>query len=85
MTNIEIQTLDAVKSASRGISKYIACLHNADVIWEQRRYEIAKDVLVRLFMANAYCGDEDAQISASVEMADKLIAELRKQQSNGEI
>lgn len=73
MTNLEIQTLDEVKSASRDISKHIASLHNTDMIWEQRRYEIAKDILARLYVTSAYCGNEFAQISASIEMADKLI------------
>lgn len=78
MTNIEIQTLDAVKSASRDFSKHIASLHDTNKIWEQRRYEIAKDILARLYVTSAYCGNEDAQISASVKMADKLIEELKK-------
>ena len=69
MTNIEIQTLEAVKSASRDISKYIACLHNADVIWEQRRYEIAKDMFTR----NPRLSPKEA-----VMFADELIKELKK-------
>ena len=78
MTNLEIKTMDAVKSASRDITKHIESLHNTDMIWEQRRYEIAKDILANLYPTECYGGDEDAQVRASVRMADKLIKELLK-------
>lgn len=78
MTNIEIQTLDAVKSASREITRHIEGLHNTDKKWEQRRYEIAKEVLANLYPTECYGGDEDAQVRASVRIADKLIEELKK-------
>lgn len=69
MTNIEIQTMDAVKSASRDISKHITSLHNTDMIWEQRRYEIAKDLFVH---------HETMTAESAVKTAELLIEELRK-------
>lgn len=78
MTTLEQNTFDAVKSASRDFSKHIANLHNTDMVWAQRRYEIAKEVLANLYPTECYGGDEDAQVRASVRMADKLIEELRK-------
>ncbi|MBQ0073176.1 MAG: hypothetical protein KBT34_03175 [Prevotella sp.] len=77
MTNIEIQTLDAVKSASREITRHIEGLHNTDKKWEQRRYEIAKDVLANLVGAQ-WNMNEDTHVAKAVRLADKLIEELRK-------
>lgn len=46
-----------------------------DIDWEQRRYEIAKDLFVHLG------GYEDAAANA-VSMADTLIEELKKEPNN---
>lgn len=69
MTSLEIQTLEAVKSASRALVKDIDGARNLNRIWEQRRYEIAKDMFVHYSTMTA----QDA-----VSEADKLISELRK-------
>jgi len=68
LTNIEMETLSAVKSAAR---KYA----NQEIDWEQRRYEIAKDILPTLLLPS---GRKDA-VKQSVEVADLLIRELKKQ------
>lgn len=69
MTNIELEVLSMAKTALR---KY-----NADEIdWEQRRYEIAKDVLA------AYATTQDGivveiDVPSAVRIADDLIKELK--------
>lgn len=69
MTNIELEVLSMAKTALR---KY-----NADEIdWEQRRYEIAKDVLA------AYATTQDGivveiDVPSAVRIADALIKELK--------
>lgn len=70
-TNLEIITMEAVKSASRAIVNHIDSTHNIDRIWEQRRYEIARDMFVRYV-------PKQATPAQCVQLADELIAELRK-------
>lgn len=72
MTNIELQTLSAVKNAA---IKYASQKDGID--WEQRRYEIAKDVLAgRLSFSPPT--DIDRFVEYCVIYADKLIECLRK-------
>ena len=57
-------------------------LQNGEIDWEQRRYEIAKDITcaycVSVGVGNS-CEDTEKQeiIDASVEMAGMLIAKLK--------
>lgn len=52
-----------------------------EIDWEQRRYEIAKDMLAA-FLSNScqniYAGPPDLQAKDAVEYADALIEELKK-------
>lgn len=52
-----------------------------DIDWEQRRYEIAKDLLAA-FMSNSHSnvfgGSRESQAKDAVEYADALIVELKK-------
>ena len=68
-TNIELGTLDAIKTAARKYSLQV------NLIWEQRRYEVARDIFVRGI-------DEQGRASMlpkqAVELADDLIKELTK-------
>lgn len=53
-----------------------------EILWEKRRYEIAKDVLAALMANNesdVYGVIPRDQARAAVEYADTLIAELRKE------
>lgn len=53
----------------------------SDVIWEQRRYEIAKDILATSHIAQQigqYSYHEETEVKDAVRMADLLIAELKK-------
>lgn len=69
MTNIELEVLSMAKTALR---KYNA----GEIDWEQRRYEIAKDVLA------AYATTQDGivveiDVPSAVRIADDLIKELK--------
>ena len=88
MTNIELQTMNAVKDAAR---EYIS----REIDWEQRRYEIAKEMLPMLYQFGANMiitlGSyeelaepdnekklRDVAIKGAVELTDGLIEELKK-------
>ena len=86
MTQIEIQTMNAVQSVNRKMR------NQNETDWEQRRYEIAKGILPycaettrELLMRGIPLGDEykdlnmpQAVAKHSVMFADALIQELRK-------
>ena len=46
-------------------------------LWEQRRYELAKDIFLRRIV-NYRLSTIDEDLKQSVEWADSLIAELQK-------
>lgn len=69
MTKIEMQAMDAVIGIHREMKK----ANEPD--WEQRRYEIAKEVFLNLKNSlSPY--EQDAK--TAVKCADMLIAELQK-------
>jgi hypothetical protein len=70
MTNIELETLTMAKAAFK---KYIA----EEINWEQRRYEIAKDVFCH-HMLDSQVPTTESKVQIAVELADKLIEELKK-------
>lgn len=81
MTGIENQTHNAIQNMNRKMK------NQNEIDWEQRRYEIAKDIVC------AYCisiGVENSSesiekreiIASSVQMADMLISELKKGNTN---
>lgn len=52
-----------------------------DIDWEQRRYEIAKDMIAAFlsnYSDNIHSGNPDEQAGYAVVFADALIAELKK-------
>lgn len=52
-----------------------------DIDWEQRRYEIAKEMIAAFLSnscSNVYVGNPDEQAKCAVMYADALIAELKK-------
>lgn len=73
MTQIELETMHAVKNAAR---EYVSKSYNID--WEQRRYEIAKDYAIGLMLAQWFAGEEEQACECAVKFADKLINELKK-------
>ena len=53
--------------------------------WEQRRYEIAKDMMAAFLSnscSNVYMGNPDEQAKWAVRFADALIAELKNDTKN---
>ena len=71
MTNIELETMSAIKAAAR---KYV---NEKNIDWEQRRYEIAKDVLAGR-LSYSPPTDRERFIEHCVEYADMLIECLQK-------
>lgn len=57
-----------------------------DIDWEQRRYEVAKDMMAA-FLSNScsdiYTGNPDEHAKWAVRFADALITELKKGGQNG--
>lgn len=70
ITNIEMETLAMAKAAFK---KYI----DEEINWEQRRYEIAKDVFCN-HMLDSQVPTTEAKVRIAVELADRLIEELKK-------
>lgn len=53
----------------------------SDIDWEQRRYEIAKEMMAAFlsnYSDNIHSGNPDEQAKYAVVFADALIAELKK-------
>lgn len=73
MTQIELETMHAVKNAAR---EYVSRSNNIN--WEQRRYEIAKDYAIGLMLAQWFAGEEEQACECAVKFADKLTNELKK-------
>ncbi len=78
MTKIEMQAMDAVIGIHREIRKA------NEIDWEQRRYEIAKEMMSvaykesrKILLRGGDIGYNDIA-QAAVEFADMLIAELQK-------
>ena len=71
MTQIELETMTAVKNAAR---KYA----QEGIDWEQRRYEIAKDVLPSLMQVRFDVGYPLPQrVNLAIAYADELIKQLK--------
>lgn len=79
MTQIEQNFFEAATKYCREHST--DCNYNKQIDWEQRRYEIAKNMLAA-FLSNScpnVCGGgPKRQASDAVEFADALIDELKK-------
>lgn len=73
MTNIEILTNHAIQSIDDKMRD------QKEINWEQRRYEIAKDIYPIACHDMNQSESKDAPAKAAVELADILIAELKKE------
>lgn len=87
MTVIEKQYMDSVININRMMRK----AQDSEPDWEQRRYEIAKDMMTALInnpdvAASVACGPKPAEgvpvtlAKISLEFADALVAGLKKTQ-----
>lgn len=70
MTVIEKQYMDAVIAMNRRMQKN-------EIDWEQRRYEIAKEIFFHKMKTSLNNIKDDAK--NAVELADLLISELKKE------
>lgn len=73
MTNIEILTNQAIQSIDDKMRD------QKEINWEQRRYEIAKDIYPIACHDMNPSESKDAPAKTAVELADLLIAELKKE------
>lgn len=73
MTNIEILTNHAIQSIDDKMRD------QKEINWEQRRYEIAKDIYPIACHDMNPSESKYAPAKAAVELADILIAELKKE------
>ena len=75
LTRIEMDTMRAIESMNRKMKD------QRDIDWEQRRYEVARDMMAA-FMSNScsnvYGGSYERQAKDAVMYADALIAELKQ-------
>lgn len=65
---------------STNLEETIYKLDGSNIDWEQRRYEIARDILATSHIAQQighYCYHEEDEVKDAVRMADLLIAELK--------
>ena len=69
MIPLQTEVMLAVKDAAKAYNK------NEDQIWEQRRYEIAKALLPKLY--STYGGTVRWQCERAVTYADELIKVLK--------
>lgn len=74
LTKIEMQYMEAVIGIHREMRK----ANDREIDWEQRRYEIAKEVYPITCHDMNPSADKAAPAEAAVELADLLIAELKK-------
>lgn len=83
ITKIEMQAMDAIIGIHREMRK------GNEPNWEQRRYEVAKDALCAILgnsklttcikEGKSENGEDEAYARMSVDLADTLIAELKKE------
>ena len=66
LTNLEVETLNAVKAAARKLA-------SQDVDWEQRRYELVKELLPSIKRDTP-----EEMVNTAIEIADVAIERLRK-------
>jgi len=76
MTNIELQTMSAVKEAARAFV-------NNEIDWEQRRYEIAKAAMQGMLANNALSKTFYELAVNSIRCADVLIEQLKEIEDHG--
>lgn len=80
MTKIELEYMEAVRVMAREIVRNMY----KEPDWEQRRYEVARDLYVRSVTSDDHpikCG---ALAKTAIEQANVFINTLKEKQGNGE-
>ena len=81
---ISVLRLDSIWESNNGCKYHereLEFLEEKDIDWEERRYEIAKDMMAAFlsnYSDNIHSGNPDEQAQYAVVFADALIAELKK-------
>lgn len=81
MTQIEMEAARSTVRKNKAVAEYYEsqnAIYNC-IDWEQRRYEIAKDVYPIACHDMNPSESKEAPAKAAVELADILIAELKKE------
>lgn len=81
MTQIEMEVARSTVRKNKAVAAYYEsqnAIYNC-IDWEQRRYEIAKDVYPIACHDMNPSEPKDAPAKTAVELADLLIAELKKE------
>ena len=71
LTKIEMEAMEAIKGIYRELAR------RNEPNWEQRRYELAKEIYLMRYKNTSTSCQDDAMMA--VEQADILIVELRKE------
>ncbi len=74
MTVFEQQVAQSTINKNRAI-----CSHLENIDWEQRRYEIARDVLSAILTGKSYYPKPKDAVAIAVEYSDELISKLKKE------
>ena len=74
LTRIEMDTMRAIESMNRKMKD------QRKVDWEQRRYEVAREIFTKNISPNTDMPDEwiQSQAKLAIRATDALIAELKK-------
>lgn len=78
---IEKQYVDNKREWCTYVQSELEFIKASDIDWEQRRYEIAKDMMAAFlsnYSNNIHSGNSDEQAEYAVVFADALIAKLKK-------
>ena len=73
LTILEHEVAETTKRMNMAVTR-----HLEETDWEQRRYEIAKDVMSAMLDGKSYYPSVEDCVSLSISYADALIEELRK-------
>lgn len=76
VTNIEMDVARSTIRTNKAVADHLQVID-----WEQRRYEIAKDYAIGLMTADWFEGEIEDACYCGVKLADKLIEELKKPQT----
>ena len=87
MTNIELEVAHSTNRKNRAVAEYFESQNEKtdSIDWEQRRYEIAKDIYPIVCHDMNPSETKDAPAKAAVELADALIEELKKERKSDEL
>lgn len=72
MTEYEVSAYRALMSMNKKMR------NQTEIDWEQRRFDIVKDLVLLGVGKDGFNGDVDKVIDSSIDIADKVIEKLKK-------